>query len=54
MFHHHVLTSTQLDNETTALHTDHREQLDLSTPQPVPGPDAPLYHNLLAYVFRQS
>ena len=38
----------QLDNETTALNTDHREQLDLSTPHPVPGPEAPLYHNLLA------
>jgi isopenicillin N synthase-like dioxygenase len=38
----------QLDNETTALNPDHREQLDLSTPHPVPGPDAPLYHNLLA------
>jgi isopenicillin N synthase-like dioxygenase len=38
----------KLDNETTALNTDHREQLDLSTPHPVPGPDAPLYHNLLA------
>ncbi|KAJ4357579.1 uncharacterized protein N0V89_002155 [Didymosphaeria variabile] len=39
---------SRLDNETTALNTDHREQLDLSTPQPLPGPDAPLYHNLLA------
>jgi isopenicillin N synthase-like dioxygenase len=38
----------QLDNETTALNPDHREQLDLSTPHAVPGPDAPLYHNLLA------
>ena len=38
----------QLDNETTAFNTDHREQLDLSTPQPLPGPAAPLYHNLLA------
>jgi isopenicillin N synthase-like dioxygenase len=38
----------KLDNETTALNPDHREQLDLSTPHPVPGPDAPLYHNLLA------
>ncbi|KAL1612174.1 hypothetical protein SLS60_000398 [Paraconiothyrium brasiliense] len=38
----------KLDNETTAFNTDHREQLDLSTPQPLPGPDAPLYHNLLA------
>ncbi|OAK97582.1 Clavaminate synthase-like protein [Phaeosphaeriaceae sp. SRC1lsM3a] len=39
---------SRLDNETTALNPDHREQLDLSTPHPVPGPDAPLYHNLLA------
>ncbi|KAL1599379.1 hypothetical protein SLS59_006396 [Nothophoma quercina] len=39
---------SRLDNETTALNTDHREQLDLSTPHPVPGPEAPLYHNLLA------
>jgi isopenicillin N synthase-like dioxygenase len=37
-----------LDNETTAGHADHREQLDLSTPHPVPGPEEPLYHNLLA------
>ncbi|KAJ4375459.1 hypothetical protein N0V86_006990 [Didymella sp. IMI 355093] len=39
---------SRLDNETTALNTDHREQLDLSTPHQVPGPEAPLYHNLLA------
>ncbi|KAH3949493.1 hypothetical protein HBH98_218070 [Parastagonospora nodorum] len=39
---------SRLDNETTALNPDHREQLDLSTPHPVPGPEAPLYHNLLA------
>ncbi|KAJ4987605.1 naringenin 3-dioxygenase [Stagonosporopsis vannaccii] len=39
---------SRLDNETTAFNTDHREQLDLSTPHPVPGPEAPLYHNLLA------
>ena len=37
-----------LGGETTAHRTDWREQLDLSTPHPVPGPDAPLYHNLLA------
>jgi len=29
-------------------HSDYREQLDLSTPQPIPGSEAPLYHNLLA------
>ncbi|KAF1349438.1 Clavaminate synthase-like protein [Lizonia empirigonia] len=39
---------SRLDNETTALNTDHREQLDLSTPHPLPGSEAPLYHNLLA------
>ncbi|KAF1851535.1 Clavaminate synthase-like protein [Cucurbitaria berberidis CBS 394.84] len=39
---------SRVDNETTAFNPDHREQLDLSTPHPVPGPDAPLYHNLLA------
>ncbi|KAH7138363.1 hypothetical protein B0J11DRAFT_13665 [Dendryphion nanum] len=39
---------SRLDNETTAHNPDHREQLDLSTPHPVPGPEAPLYHNLLA------
>ncbi|KAJ4337452.1 hypothetical protein N0V95_008320, partial [Ascochyta clinopodiicola] len=39
---------SKLDNETTAFNTDHREQLDLSTPHPIPGPEAPLYHNLLA------
>lgn len=39
---------SRLDNETTAHHSDHREQLDLSTPHPLPSPTAPLYHNLLA------
>lgn len=43
-----LIKPIQLDNETTAYHADHREQLDLSTPHPIPGPDAPLYHNLLA------
>jgi len=38
----------QLNNETTAGHSDYREQLDLSTPHPLPGPTDPLYHNLLA------
>jgi isopenicillin N synthase-like dioxygenase len=37
-----------VDNETTAGRPDHREQLDLSTPHPLPGPDEPAYHNLLA------
>ncbi|KAH7065277.1 hypothetical protein B0J12DRAFT_706841 [Macrophomina phaseolina] len=39
---------SRLDNETTAMHTDHREQLDLSTPHELPGPDAPLYYNMRA------
>ncbi|CAE7220649.1 hypothetical protein PTNB85_10204 [Pyrenophora teres f. teres] len=39
---------SRLDNETTAFNPDHREQLDLSTPHAIPGPNAPLYHNLLA------
>jgi isopenicillin N synthase-like dioxygenase len=34
--------------EITALKVDHREQLDLSTPHPVPAPEEPLYRNLLA------
>jgi isopenicillin N synthase-like dioxygenase len=37
-----------LGGETTANDTDWREQLDLSTPHPVPSPEEPLYHNLLA------
>ncbi|KAI0126451.1 hypothetical protein BJ170DRAFT_406421 [Xylariales sp. AK1849] len=39
---------SQLSAEITAGRTDHREQIDLSTEHPVPGPEAPLYHNLLA------
>ncbi|KAJ4366353.1 hypothetical protein N0V83_007989 [Neocucurbitaria cava] len=39
---------SRVDNETTAFNPDHREQLDLSTPHAIPGPEAPLYHNLLA------
>jgi isopenicillin N synthase-like dioxygenase len=34
--------------EVTASHADWREQLDLSTPHPIPGPDAPIYHHMLA------
>ncbi|KAG6991296.1 hypothetical protein G7Y79_00054g089250 [Physcia stellaris] len=37
-----------LGAETTAHARDHREQIDLSTPHPLPSPSAPLYHNLLA------
>lgn len=39
---------SQLSAEITAGAIDHREQIDLSTEHPVPGPEAPLYENLLA------
>ena len=39
---------SKLGMEITRFKTDWREQLDLSTPHPVPGPDEPLYRNLLA------
>jgi len=39
---------SKLGNEITAQKQDWREQLDLSTPQPIPGPEAPLYYNLKA------
>jgi isopenicillin N synthase-like dioxygenase len=39
---------SQLSAEITAGEVDHREQIDLSTEHPVPSPQAPLYHNLLA------
>ncbi|KAL5352292.1 hypothetical protein ACLOAV_002239 [Pseudogymnoascus australis] len=39
---------SRLDAETTAHSTDHREQIDISTPHPLPSPTDPLYHNLLA------
>ncbi|KAI1811767.1 hypothetical protein GGS20DRAFT_76725 [Poronia punctata] len=39
---------SQLSAEITAGAIDHREQIDLSTEHPVPGPDAPLWDNLLA------
>ena len=38
----------KLGNEITALNTDWREQIDLSTPHPLPTPASPLYHNLLS------
>ena len=38
----------QLGNEITAHKADWREQLDLSTPHPLPKDTDPLYHNLLA------
>lgn len=39
---------SRLSAEITAGAVDHREQIDLSTEHPVPGPEKPLYHNLLA------
>ncbi|EMC98802.1 hypothetical protein BAUCODRAFT_120103 [Baudoinia panamericana UAMH 10762] len=39
---------SRLGGEITALKQDWREQLDLSTPHPLPRPTSPLYHNLLA------
>ncbi|TFA98295.1 putative 2-oxoglutarate-dependent dioxygenase [Trichoderma ghanense] len=38
---------SQLSAEITAGAIDHREQIDLSTEHPLPGPDAPRYRNLL-------
>ena len=38
----------KLGNEITALQTDWREQIDLSTPHPLPTSDSPRYHHLLA------
>ncbi|KAL8691909.1 MAG: hypothetical protein Q9218_002955 [Villophora microphyllina] len=37
-----------LGGETTAFKTDWREQIDLSTPHPLPKPTDPIYYNLLA------
>ncbi len=39
---------SRLAAEITAGELDHREQIDLSTEHPVPGPSAPRHHNLLA------
>ncbi|KAI9803613.1 MAG: hypothetical protein M1825_001956 [Sarcosagium campestre] len=39
---------SRLGNEITKSQTDWREQLDLSTPHPLPSASAPRYHNLLA------
>ncbi|KAL8682968.1 MAG: hypothetical protein Q9186_001047 [Xanthomendoza sp. 1 TL-2023] len=38
----------KLGNEITALKTDWREQIDLSTPHPLPKSSDPLYYNLLS------
>ncbi|RYP67387.1 hypothetical protein DL769_005773 [Monosporascus sp. CRB-8-3] len=39
---------SRLSAEITAGAIDHREQIDLSTEHPLPGPNAPAHHNLLA------
>ena len=39
---------SRLSAEVTAGAIDHREQIDLSTEHPVPGPEAPRYYHLLA------
>ncbi|GAB1310286.1 Putative 2-oxoglutarate-dependent dioxygenase DIN11 [Madurella fahalii] len=39
---------SRLSAEVTAGAIDHREQIDLSTEHPLPGPEAPRYYNLLA------
>lgn len=39
---------SRLSAEITAGKIDHREQIDLSTEHPIPGPGAPRHHNLLA------
>jgi isopenicillin N synthase-like dioxygenase len=44
----YVAGYNKLGNETTAHRTDWREQIDISTPHPVPLPSEPLYRNLLA------
>jgi isopenicillin N synthase-like dioxygenase len=38
----------KLGMEITRFKTDWREQIDISTEHPIPGPSDPLYHNLLA------
>ncbi|KAI1324818.1 hypothetical protein F5Y16DRAFT_380020 [Xylariaceae sp. FL0255] len=39
---------SRLSAEITAGAIDHREQIDLSTEHPIPGPEAPIYDNLRA------
>lgn len=39
---------SKLGMEITRFKVDWREQIDLSTTHPLPGPNDPLYHNLLA------
>jgi len=40
--------NSKLGNEMTAGAADWREQYDVSTPHPLPAPDAPIWHNLRA------
>lgn len=42
----HFLGYTRLANEITASHTDWREQIDLATELPSPGPDEPIYRRI--------
>lgn len=42
----HFLGYTRLANEITAKHTDWREQIDLATELPAPGPEEPIYRNI--------
>ncbi|KAJ5623507.1 Oxoglutarate/iron-dependent dioxygenase [Penicillium lividum] len=43
----HFLGYSRLGAEITALKTDHREQFDFATELPAPGPDEPLYRNIV-------
>lgn len=42
----HFLGYTRLANEITAKQTDWREQIDLATELPAPGPNEPIYRNI--------
>ncbi|KAJ5106097.1 hypothetical protein NUU61_003444 [Penicillium alfredii] len=43
----HFLGYSRLGAEITALKPDHREQFDFATELPAPGPDEPLYRNIV-------
>ncbi|KAJ6014789.1 Oxidoreductase 2OG-Fe(II) oxygenase family [Penicillium herquei] len=43
----HFLGYSKLGAEITALKSDHREQFDFATELPAPGPDEPLYRNIV-------
>ncbi|CAI7659508.1 unnamed protein product [Penicillium glandicola] len=43
----HFLGYSRLGAEITALKPDHREQFDFATELPAPGPDEPLYRNVV-------